>query len=336
VTSDTAWAELGIEATSELAQVRRAYARRLKSINADHDANAFMRLREAFETACEAARVLAEGSALDSNEATGDQPVTLVESEAESDWPPSPDWEDEALTSSQADPVTQANQDLPYYAFASFREDFNALAGAGISRAAAELLRTALAEGVVPLGQEKALVQQLAACAINDATLSLEELEGLCAAFGSAGMAGDRDEPMQIVRAEADALRWQERILHDARLGDVKLMGWALRLYMRRVRIAYAIRNPEFADLLTRDLAALRIEVTRARRYADVVSDRFDVPALEAKLANLEQNLRGHEFAAILIGMVVVPAIGAAESWTLAVVIGVVLLLHVIWAKWYA
>jgi hypothetical protein len=44
---DQAWAELGIECTSDLLRIRTAYARRLKAIDLDEDPEAFIRLREA-------------------------------------------------------------------------------------------------------------------------------------------------------------------------------------------------------------------------------------------------------------------------------------------------
>ena len=45
------WEELGIAPTTDPAAVRQAYARRLKTLDVDHDPAAFMRLRQAFETA---------------------------------------------------------------------------------------------------------------------------------------------------------------------------------------------------------------------------------------------------------------------------------------------
>src|SRR6185503_8554752 len=53
----SAWTVLGIERTSDLAEIRRAYARRLKAIDVDADPQAFIKLREALQRAsAEAAR----------------------------------------------------------------------------------------------------------------------------------------------------------------------------------------------------------------------------------------------------------------------------------------
>jgi hypothetical protein len=45
------WEELGIEPTLDAKAIRRAYAERLKSIDADADIDAFQRLRRAYEMA---------------------------------------------------------------------------------------------------------------------------------------------------------------------------------------------------------------------------------------------------------------------------------------------
>jgi len=45
------WQELGIAPTADTMEIRRAYARRLKSIDADGDPTAFQRLRQALEAA---------------------------------------------------------------------------------------------------------------------------------------------------------------------------------------------------------------------------------------------------------------------------------------------
>lgn len=51
MTTDTVWAELGIEATSDRGAIRRAYAMRLRDIKAADDDDAFHRLRTAYEHA---------------------------------------------------------------------------------------------------------------------------------------------------------------------------------------------------------------------------------------------------------------------------------------------
>jgi hypothetical protein len=50
------WQELGIAPTSDAREIRRAYAKRLRLIDADRDIEAFQRLRQAFEAALAQAR----------------------------------------------------------------------------------------------------------------------------------------------------------------------------------------------------------------------------------------------------------------------------------------
>ncbi len=47
--ADELWAELGIEPTDDAAAIKRAYAHKLKQIDASEDPNAFMRLRQAYD-----------------------------------------------------------------------------------------------------------------------------------------------------------------------------------------------------------------------------------------------------------------------------------------------
>lgn len=53
MSGETFWEDLGIPPTPDRAAIRRAYARRLKTIDADREPEAFQRLRHAYETALE-------------------------------------------------------------------------------------------------------------------------------------------------------------------------------------------------------------------------------------------------------------------------------------------
>ncbi len=52
----TIWSILGLEPTNDEREVRRAYARRLKEVHPEDDAEGFQALREAYERALDMAR----------------------------------------------------------------------------------------------------------------------------------------------------------------------------------------------------------------------------------------------------------------------------------------
>jgi hypothetical protein len=66
------WEELGIEPTSDARAIRRAYARRLKSIDAEADIDAFQRLRRAYEMALASA---ADNQALPTDVSDAQPPI---------------------------------------------------------------------------------------------------------------------------------------------------------------------------------------------------------------------------------------------------------------------
>jgi hypothetical protein len=223
---DTAWAELEIARTDDQAAIRRAYAARLKAIGADRDSAAFMRLRRAYEEALAGASV----SAADEDEeddggaspAIDDELTLAVPARRASAAQQMAGWPEPSIERAAGSEIV-----LPYGAFDRFRQVFEERIAASDTLGAAGSLKTALAEGIVTIGGERELVRALAICGLADTALTLDEIEEIGRTF-QAQMAGRGDsilEPLRCLLARAEALRWQARILRDARLGDSWVIG---------------------------------------------------------------------------------------------------------------
>jgi hypothetical protein len=331
--SDEAGAELGIAPTGDQALVRRAYAGRLKAIDADRDPPAFMRLRDAYVRALAAAEEIAAGDAgapyddeRDEDDAWPDGAATSDHDTGDAADPAStpptsvgPSDHSDAATSLAVTPAPMS--DFSDDALARFRVAYRSALEEGDARAAVGQLTTGLAAGVVPLGEEQELARQLAHCALADATLSPEELEAIRRTFGMATpRIGDRPaDARQQLSMRLEAQRWKDGILRDAGRGDRWVIGYVLRLFVKRVRIARAIRDPADHNLISRDVPAFRKEVVNARRYAKLLAAPFDPLPLEGKLKGLRETLVAHEILAVFIVIIVAPCVGFTEGWEVAV-----------------
>ncbi len=321
---ETAWAELGIARTRDQAAIRRAYAARLKTIDIDRDPAAFMRLRQAYEDARAGAMEAEEPESVRDEKSAG------IDLES----PSRPPASSPAAATARAGCAVQSSIDIA--SSERFGQTFQEKIAAGDTRAAARSLKAALAAGIVEIGQERELVRTLAVCGLADKTLSLEEIDEIARTFGAerTHSRGRVSEPLQDLLARADAVRWQERILRSARLGDIWMIGYVPRILMKRVRIARAIRDTADQNLMARDLPSLRAEVMNARRYASWIDCRIDPGPLEEKLQRLERTLRAQEITATVIGAVLILLLSFANGW-LGLTLGIVFSAAVIWAYFF-
>ena len=193
---DWPWSELEIAATAEESAIRRAYASRLKKIDADTDPGTFIRLRQAYEDA-------------------------LDEAEAEDASPT--EYDDAALAEEIGSCVTERPPQRPipvdhgaatpeeslwdHRALPAFCENFAQNLTDGDAGAAYAAFRTAYAQGVIPLGEQKAFLDRLVDSALADQALTherLAEIEQFAEAQDAVAFRDDPTERLRFLRRRAE------------------------------------------------------------------------------------------------------------------------------------
>jgi hypothetical protein len=274
--NDSCWDELGIAPTADDRAIRRAYAARLKTADTEGDPAAFMRLRQAYEDA------LADAD-------DDFEPVRLPPAAAAAN----PVGEGVAA-------VTEERGELPGDDIAAFDAAFSSALGAVDTRAALAAVKTALAQGVVPLGGESRVLRALVSCGLDESDVSLETLEEMerLAGRGQAPPgSGALAKLWPDLRAKVEALRWLRQIEAAARRGDG-------RLFPRSdARVARAILGGSLRRLRRRDHAALRKQIAEARRHLFWLEVKLDIDRMDNRLTRRERwwiGLLAAEFMALV------------------------------------
>ena len=264
---DGIWDELDLAPTTDKAAIRRAYAARLKSIDPDSDPAAFMRLRHAYESALTAdvedlssyfededveTSELAEAMARDDEAKPNEEPRAdrIVQRDV-----------------SPAEDAVPADDILPHGALAAFESEFRYHLNTYDNRAARTALDTALARGVVPLGQEASYVQWLLIGALQNSALSADDLDAYTHDFAPTIWAQFAPtELLQDLKARAAALRWWAGVERRAKKGA----GWGVlrRPFSRTTRVACAIRTGRPRWLAPGDVEAFAAELAILRSHA--------------------------------------------------------------------
>lgn len=284
---DGIWANLGIAPTASEAEIRRAYAARLKAIDPDGTPAAFMRLRAHYEEALSQARASSEESVYEGHDLSAftHDPPEACPGDRRQDRP------DDDIHDTR-------------HALKAFEAEFTGLLDARDVRAAMVALKAALAQGVISIGHEKTFADAITALALVDGTLSPDELDNIAKILGPSVAARKDDTSLPIrrdLRERAEALRWHARTTATASRGDGLSMGVLRRLFDTRIRIARAIRDPQRVGLRARDITAFSAEAARARAHAHWLSGRIEADLIEQRLRKTKQRANRIMVAALLL-----------------------------------
>jgi hypothetical protein len=256
------WDELGLDGDAADAKaVRKAYATRLRAIDPDADPASFQRLRAAYERALYVAAGRAQARTREEEAA----PVAVLDAPRHAppvreDLPPPPQAEAPTLDALEHERVER---------------EINAALTAKDSRSAMRLLTTALAQGVLRLGERELALEAIMPQVIGDKTLGPREYLHLLEESGWSllprrGETVSATRRAAVARGEAEAwyLRLQEFAARDAFRGDSHWHDW------RAARLL--LQGDFYFPLRVRSAAPLERTLLYYGHYAPWIGHRFD------------------------------------------------------------
>jgi hypothetical protein len=231
------WQVLGIAPTADTNAVRRAYVAKLRAIDVERDPAAFIRLREAYESALAAAA----SGAIDDDEPDEDfaeaQEETALAAEGIDVAPPrevTPAKASSFLSPAPPPPPIEIEiEDDPEWAID------DALEKGGVV-AAWKIFEHAMATGAISLGQEAALVNRLVAAALdNRGPGSAAFFRSIIGTLGATKPSGDDDlaDFRTCITERLAAEKWLDEIENNAgkrAFGKTKFIVLASRILLGR------------------------------------------------------------------------------------------------------
>ena len=259
------WQELGIAPTVDVKAIRRAYAARLRAIDADRDLAAFQQLRAAYEAALRRGMSRPVATVIPSppRETQADDPPRPLPRPQPP--PPAPTADDppRPLPRPQPPPPAPTAEDLER---AQLRRDVNAALQAQDFRTALQHVIGGLARGTLSLGEREPVLESVMPGVVRDTSIRADDYLSLLRQSGWSTVPGARER--------VSPTRQQAMARGEAELWFLRLSAQAKHRTNRAARLL--LRGTPVLFLSAPSIKELQQEIVRYRHYSTWIAHRFD------------------------------------------------------------